>query len=101
MAAPLAAQASRNEDTTSRSVEGTVSDSGGAALTGAVILLKDTKTLQVRSFITQADGQYHFYGLNSNNDYQLRAEHNGASSPTKTLSVFDSRKKAVIDLKIK
>ena len=99
--AALAAQAARNEDTSTRSVQGTVIDAGSAPVLGAVVLLKDTKTLQVRSFVTQADGQYHFFGLNSNNDYQLRAEHNGSSSPTKTLSVFDNRKKAVIDLKLK
>jgi hypothetical protein len=80
---PSAGQAARNEDVSARSV------------------LKDTKTLQVRSFVTQTDGKYHFYGLNSNNDYQLRAEHNESSSSTKTLSVFDDRKKAVIDLKRK
>ena len=100
-AMPAAAQTARNEDVSARSVQGTVSNASGAAVGGAVVLLKDTKTLQVRSFVTQADGQYHFYGLNSNNDYQLRAEHNGSSSSTKTLSVFDSRKKAVIDLKLK
>jgi Carboxypeptidase regulatory-like domain len=95
------AQTARNEDISARSVQGTVLDPSGAKVQGAAVLLKDTKTLQVRSFITQADGQYHFYGLNSNNDYQLHATHNGSSSPTKTLSVFDDRKKAVIDLKLK
>jgi hypothetical protein len=34
-------------------------------------------------------------------DYELRAENKGASSPTKTLSSFDSRKAANLDLKIK
>jgi len=98
---PVAAQTARNEDVSARSVQGTVLDASGAPVSGAVVLLKDTKTLQVRSFVTQTDGQYHFYGLNSNNDYQLRADHNNSSSSTKTLSVFDSRKKAVIDLKLK
>jgi hypothetical protein len=98
---PSAGQTARNEDVSARSVQGTVLNASGAAVSGAVVLLKDTKTLQVRSFVTQTDGQYHFYGLNSNNDYQLRAEHAGSSSSTKTLSVFDNRKKAVIDLKLK
>jgi hypothetical protein len=100
-AVPASAQTARNEDVSARSVQGTVLDASGARVGGAVVLLKDTKTLQVRSFVTQTDGQYHFYGLNSNSDYQLRADHNGSSSSTKTLSVFDSRKKAVIDLKLK
>ena len=65
------------------------------------VLLKDTKTLQVRSFVTQADGQYHFYGLNSNNDYQLRADAQWLVQQDKDPQCFDDRKKAVIDLKLK
>jgi hypothetical protein len=34
-------------------------------------------------------------------DYELRAENKGVSSPTKTLSSFDSRKNANINLKVK
>jgi hypothetical protein len=69
-------------------------------VSGAVVQLKDTKTLQVRSFITQQDGAYHFAGLSTNVDYELKAEHEGASSGTKTLSVFDGRKNASINLKL-
>jgi len=33
-------------------------------------------------------------------DYELKADFQGASSGTKTLSAFDSRKEAVINLKL-
>ena len=88
------------EDTTVRSVEGSVRGPDDEALEGAVVKLKDTKSLQIRSFITKPDGTYHFHGLNPNIDYELRADYKGASSDSKTLSVFDSRRKAIINLKI-
>ena len=90
----------KGEDSNTRSVQGAVTDSGNALVEGAVVQLKDTKTLQIRSFITKADGLYHFHGLNPNLDYELKADHQGASSSLKTLSSFDSRKQAVINLKV-
>lgn len=83
-------------------MEGVVSNSSGSPAHGAVVQLKDTKSLQIRSFITQKDGAYHFFGLSKDVDYELKAEHppTGSSSSTKTLTVFDGREKAVINLKL-
>jgi hypothetical protein len=67
---------------------------------GAVVQLKNTKTLQIRSFITKQDGLYYFHGLSTDIDYELKADYQGASSPSKTLSSFDSRKEAVMNLKL-
>jgi hypothetical protein len=94
------AQRNKQAEATVRSVEGTVSDASGAPVTGAVVHLKNTKTLQIRSFISKEDGSYAFHGLSTNVDYEVKAEHQGASSDVKTLSVFDSRTKAVINLKL-
>ena len=88
------------EDLKTRIVQGTVTDADGNSLNGAVVQLKDTKTLQVRSFFTQQDGGYHFAGLSMNVDYELKAEKDGASSASKALSVFDSRRPAIINLKL-
>jgi hypothetical protein len=85
---------------TVRSVHGVVLNSKGAPVPGAIVLLKDMKTLQVRSFIAQQDGKYRFYGLSTDVNYQLRAEHQGETSKTKTVSVFDSRKMVKLDLKV-
>ena len=95
------AQDNRSQDTSTRIVRGTVVDSADKPVEGAVVQCKDTKTLQVRSFVTQANGEYHFYGLSMNADYQLQAAHNGSTSKAKRLSVFDSHKESTIDLKIK
>jgi len=94
------ASAQGKGDTAPKSVQGTVSDSTDKAVEGAVVQLKDTKTLQVRSFITKGDGLYHFHGLNPNVDYEVKADYQGASSSSKTLSSFDSKKQAVVNLKL-
>ncbi len=85
----------------SRSVAGVVENDKGELVEGAVVKLKDTKTLEVRSFITQDDGRYRFHGLSTENDYELRASHEGQESKARRLSVYDSRKKATINLKLK
>jgi hypothetical protein len=78
-----------------------VRDSNGAAVPGATVLLKDTKTLQIRSYITQSDGTYHFFGLSNDINYSVRAQHNDMTSPSKLVSVFDSHKFIKVDLKLK
>lgn len=84
-----------------RVIQGTVTDAHGSAVPGAVVLLKDTKTLQIRSYIAQQDGTYRFYGLSSDVNYQVRAETSAMTSPTKLVSVFDSKKVIKLNLKIK
>jgi hypothetical protein len=83
-----------------RSVQGVVTDSSGAPLEGAVVQLKDTKTLQIRSFLTRPDGSYRFVGLGANVEYQLRADYQGASSKTETLSAFNENRTVTINLRI-
>ncbi len=98
--AVFALQKSKSEDDKLRIVQGSVVDGEDHAIAGAVVQLKNSKTLQVRSFITQEQGSYQFQGLDPNVDYTLKAEYKGASSVVRTLSAFDSRKKPVLDLKI-
>ena len=98
--AALPAAQKKNEDLSSRSVQGTISNAAGEAVAGAVVQLKNTKTLQIRSFITKEQGEYYFNSLSPDVDYEIHAMMSGASSPTKTLSSFDSRKQAIINLKL-
>jgi Fe-S cluster biogenesis protein NfuA len=76
----------------------TAADESGVS--GAIVQLKNTKTLQIRSFVTKDGGSYYFQGLNPDVDYELKAEYQGASSASKTLSSFDSRKQAIVNLKL-
>jgi|SRR5271154_4029139 len=91
----------KNQDLTTRNVEGLVTDAGGQPAAKAVVQLKNTKSLQIRSFITAEDGRYHFAGLGSDVEYQVKAERDGVTSSWKTLSVFNTKKTAVINLKLK
>ena len=90
-----------HEDASTRSVQGVVTDSSGSAAADATVLLKDTKSLQIRSFRTGADGSYHFAGLSPNDEYQLKADYQGTTSGWKTLSLFNTKKVAAINLKLK
>ena len=94
------AQSKKKGDEQNRSVKGAVTSAEDQAVNQAVVYLKNTKTLQVRSFYTKEDGTYYFQGLSPDIEYELRAESQGASSGTKKLSSFDSRKEAIINLKL-
>jgi hypothetical protein len=94
------AQKKGDELSNTRSVQGTVTTPEESPVDGAIVQLKNTKNLQIRSFIAKDGGNYYFQGLSPDVDYELKAEFQGSSSPTKTLSSFDSRKKAIINLKL-
>jgi hypothetical protein len=94
---PEFAQRSREQ---LRSLIGHVHGSQERPLADAVVYLKNTKTLVVKTYITEENGAYRFPALSPNVDYEVHAEYKGARSDTKTLSSFDSRKEAIINLKI-
>ena len=95
------AQGKKKADPT-RSVQGTVTGADDVGVKGAIVQLKNTKTLQIRSFITQDHGAYYFHELNPDHEYELTAEDqkSGTASPTKKLSSFDTQKVATINLKL-
>ena len=66
----------------------------------AVVQIKNSRTLQVTSFITKPDGEYHFANLRQDTEYQVRADHDGLTSDWKRLSIFDDRKVAEMNLKL-
>jgi len=95
----LAPEAQKKAPTV-RSVSGVVLDQNDSPIAHAVVYLKNTKTLAVKTSIANDKGSYQFSGLAPNQDYELYAGLNGAKSPTKTLSSFDSREKATLNLHI-
>jgi hypothetical protein len=83
-----------------RTLIGHVHGSQDKPLADAVVYLKNTKNLVVKTYITEQNGAYRFPALSTTVDYEVHAEYKGARSDTKTLSSFDSRKEAIINLRI-
>jgi hypothetical protein len=83
-----------------RSVSGKVLSAQEQPLQKAVVHLKNTKTLVIKTYITEPDGAYRFSALSPNVDYEIYAEKEGQRSDTKTLSAFDNRKQLTVTLKI-
>lgn len=99
--ASVAFGAKKAKEPQERSVSGVVTDANGNPVPGAVVQLKNTKTLEIRSFIAKQMGDYVFQGLSTDIDYELKAESNGKSSAIKTLSAFDTRSDAKLNLQLK
>ncbi len=85
---------------TARILTGTVLDKSDKAVPNAVVYLKNTKTLTMKTYIAQNDGTYRFPELSRNVDYEIYAQKDGKKSNTKTLSQFDDRPKPNINLQI-
>ena len=83
-----------------RSVHGIVTDKAETPLPTGVVFLKNTRNNAVRSYIADETGSYKFSGLDPNIDYEIHAEKDGAKSPTRAISSFESRKEVVVNLKI-
>lgn len=81
-----------------RVVQGKVTNHENVPVKGAVIYLKDGRS--VKSFIANDGGEYRFGQLAQNTDYEIWAEHDGAKSSVKTISSFDSKNQFYIDLRI-
>lgn len=73
MAAGSLADKKDKDSANMRSVEGVVADGNGNPIAGAIVQLKNNKTLQVRSFVALQDGRYYFHDLSTNLDYELKA----------------------------
>jgi len=84
-----------------KNVTGQVLDRSDHPLENAIVYLQNSRTMAVKTFITDNTGAYRFHGLSPNTDYQIHAEYKGAKSDTKTVSAFDSRTDVTMHLRIK
>ena len=100
LAWPAAAEPPKEKEPQTRTLTGQVVDQDNTPLAGAVVYLKNTKTLAIKSYISDAQGNYRFASLAPNVDYEVYAEFQEHRSPTRTLSGFDSRSEVVFNLKI-
>ena len=83
-----------------RTVRGTVVDKDEAPIDSAVIYLKNVRTQDITTHISDPDGQFRFAGLDLNVDYEIHAEHEGWTSSSHSVSSFDTRKEYVLTLKL-
>jgi hypothetical protein len=83
-----------------RVVQGKVELSSGGMAKGAIVYIKNGKTLEVRTYISTADGSYRFGQLNPDADYTVWAEYQGKKSKERTVSSFDTKKVFNIPLRI-
>jgi carboxypeptidase family protein len=98
LAAPVSAQ--RRAPGGQRTVTGHVYGNNDAPLEKAIVYIKNTKSLAVKTYITERDGTYRFTGLTQNVDYDVYADYNGKHSSTRTVSSFDDRPEVYLNLHI-
>lgn len=83
-----------------KTVRGVVTDKSENPVKAAVVFLKNTRSNQVRSNISDDQGGYRFSGIDPNAEYELYAEKDGSKSQTRSVSSFDSRMDIVLNLKL-
>jgi hypothetical protein len=99
VALPFAVRA--EQDFGQKNLQGKVFDGKDAPIKGAIVYLQNSRTSDVKTFISGDDGSYRFAALSADTDYTVWAAFQGKKSPSKTISSFDTRKLVFVDLKIK
>jgi hypothetical protein len=83
-----------------RTVRGTVIDKQETPVDSAVVYLRNARTQDVTTHLSDKEGQFRFSGLDLNINYEIHAEHDGWTSSTRSVSNFDNRKEFVMTLKL-
>ena len=87
--------------TDGRLVRGTVFYERGEPAKEAAVQLRNPTTLQIVSQLTDAQGHFHFAGLDPDHDYEVSAIKNGRRSNVHSISRFSSKKVETVDLYLK
>ena len=88
------------DDPNACTIQGLVTDAAQNPVDGAVVRLKDMKSLTTKSVTTGKDGLYRFTGLSKVIDYEVWADAGNMISQTKKLSMYDTERVAVRNLKL-
>jgi hypothetical protein len=96
----LAQEKPKGKESELRTVRGTVVDKDEGPVETAVVYLKNVHTQDITTHLSDSDGTFRFSGLDLNVDYEIHAEREGMTSPTRSISNFDTRKEFVLTLKL-
>lgn len=97
LAPPLAAKKKKEVP---RLVAGAVLDESDNPIVGASVVLTDLQTGKKGAIYTQEDGLYEFSDIQETRDYEVQATFKGLSSQVRKVSMFDNRKRIVLNLQI-
>jgi hypothetical protein len=100
LAPSMVEAAKKKKEAPTRTVKGIVTDENENPLQ-AVVQLKNTRTMDVRSYYVREDGRYFFSGLDLNTDYEVRAFMDGWQEKTRRVSAFDDRTELFYQLTLK
>jgi Carboxypeptidase regulatory-like domain len=90
----------KGKETELRTVRGTVVDKAETPVETAVVYLKNMRTQDIITHLSDSDGTFRFSGLDLNADYEIHAERESLTSATRSISNFDTRKEFVLTLRL-
>ena len=96
----LFAQGNRGKNSELRTVRGTVIDKDENPVDTAVVYLKNLRTQDIVTHLSDNEGKFRFSGLDLNVDYEIHAVHDDWMSSSRSISNFDARKEFVLTLKL-
>ena len=83
-----------------RTLHGVVINKTEDPVPSSIVYLKNVKSQSIKTYIADSSGNYRFSGLDPNVDYEIHAESQDLTSPTRTISSFDSRRDIEVILKV-
>ena len=88
-------------DPTVRTLSGQVTDTSHEPIRGAIVELRDEKSNEVVTYLTDAEGHYEFRRLDGNIDYEVWVVFRGRRTPTHSISKFDSHMAKIINFTVR
>ena len=83
-----------------RIAEGEGINAAKQPIEGAIVYLENPTSLDIKSYLTDSKGHYHFSQLAAQTDYEVWAEQNGVQSKHRFISQFSSHTHFVYTLKL-
>lgn len=83
-----------------RTVQGFVLDKSQNPIANGIVYLRNKKTNNIRTHISDSQGHYQFTGLDPNVDFEIHAEYKKVKSAHHTISSYDDRRTFEVNLVI-